>query len=56
MLSKESYTTITIFEVSSNYIYAADKTGMKIYKLNLDGDIIATYNTGGFDFTVTFVL
>lgn len=40
----EEYTSITDVVVSDGSIYAADKTGKKVYKLTADGKISATYN------------
>lgn len=39
----EAYTSITDVAVAGDYVYAADKTGMKVYKLSKDGKIAATY-------------
>ncbi len=43
VLPKESYTSITDITVNGDYIYAADKTGMKVYKLTTKGEVLATY-------------
>lgn len=40
----DQYTSVTDVAVSGDYIYAADKTGKKVYKLSDDGKVAATYS------------
>lgn len=39
----EDYTSITDVAVVDGFIYSADKTGMKVYKSNKGGEVVATY-------------
>lgn len=38
-----AYTSITDVAVANGYVYAADKTGMKVCKLNTNGSLVDTY-------------
>lgn len=39
----DQYTSITDVAVADSFVYAADKTGEKVYKLNAAGTVVATY-------------